>query len=297
MALRYSDAFWGYSPDALLWGVFWPYGEFAGGAYDAGYGGVYSGDIYRRYRTRRAAASPGLQNIAETCSGFAPGVTDLPIQSFEQIVDPSGDQGRALQDLKNAAAKASDILKQSCASNTPLTPVARLDAIERRLQAMGEATEVVREPLVRLYGLLNDEQKRRLAALAGSAPQRRQRTGRESDLNISELCSSQAEFTNVPAQEIANAVSPNDAQMQELEKLKAASAKASDVLRTSCPSTVPDTIDSRLDAAQKRIEALIHAVDTIRPAVRDFFASLTDEQKAALNAQTQSTRSAASSGD
>ena len=43
--------------------------------------------------------------------------------------------------------------------------------------------------------------------------------------------------------------------------------------------------DGRLDAAQQRVTALITAVDTVRPAVRDFYASLTDEQKAALSIQ------------
>jgi len=34
------------------------------------------------------------------------------------------------------------------------------------------------------------------------------------------------------------------------------------------------------------VAALIEAVDTVRPAVRDFFASVTDEQKAALRQQS-----------
>ena len=45
---------------------------------------------------------------------------------------------------------------------------------------------------------------------------------------------------------------------------------------------MPDTIQGRLDAAQKRIKTLSQAIDAVRPAVQDFYASLTDEQKAAL---------------
>ena len=70
-----------------------------------------------------------------------------------------------------------------------------------------------------------------------------------------------------------------------MDKLKAASAQASEELKTSCPTAIPDTLDGRLDAAQQRVAALIGAVGTVRPAVRDFYASLTDEQKAALSIQ------------
>jgi hypothetical protein len=48
-----------------------------------------------------------------------------------------------------------------------------------------------------------------------------------------------------------------------------------------------------IDPAQQRIAALIQAVDTIRPAVRDFFASLTDERKASLSLAPKSSKLAA----
>ena len=71
-----------------------------------------------------------------------------------------------MNDVKDATIKASDILKQSCSSETPLTPVSRLDAMQRRLQAMADANEVVKGPLERLYGALSDVQKQRLQTLA-----------------------------------------------------------------------------------------------------------------------------------
>ena len=51
------------------------------------------------------------------------------------------------------------------------------------------------------------------------------------------------------------------------------------------PAATPGGIEGRLDAAQQRVTALITAIDTVRPAVRDFYASLTDQQKAALSIQ------------
>jgi hypothetical protein len=280
----YYDTFWGYGPDAIMWGAFWPYGEFP---YDDAYAydSAYNGEIYRPYR-RHAPAAPAADTAVAsgTCSGFAPGVNELPIQELEKVVDGDEEQRTALNDVKAATIKASDILKQSCSSETPLTPVSRLDAMQRRLQAMAEANEVVKAPLERLYGALSDVQKQRLETLAHPNVRRAQ-TARAKDVNISELCTSQAGFTNVPAEHIASSIELTDAQKEELEKLKAASARASDGLKASCPAAVPDTLDGRLDAAQQRVTALITAVDTVRPAVRDFYASLTDEQKAALSIQ------------
>ena len=280
----YYDTYWGYGPDAIMWGAFWPYGEFPyddANAYDS----AYNGEIYSPYRRRAPAAPAADAAVASgTCSGFAPGVNELPIQELEKVVDGDEAQRTALNDVKAATVKASEILKQSCSSETPLTPVSRLDAMQRRLQAMAEANEVVKGPLEHLYGALSDVQKQRLQTLAHPNV-RRVQTARAKDVNISELCTSQAGFTNVPAEHIASSIELTDAQKEELEKLKAASARASDGLKASCPAAVPDTLDGRLDAAQQRVTALITAVDTVRPAVRDFYASLTDEQKAALSIQ------------
>ena len=139
----YSDSFWGYGPDALLWGTFYPYGEFAGDAYNDA--AVASGDIYNRGPAASAAvpAAGAVADLTQTCGGFAPGISGLPIQSLEKIAGTSEDQRSALQDLKTASASASDILKRSCSPETPLTPVARLDAMQRRLQAMQQADEAV----------------------------------------------------------------------------------------------------------------------------------------------------------
>ena len=99
------------------------------------------------------------------------------------------------------------------------------------------------------------------------------------------LCTSQASLTTVPAEQISATLTLTGEQQQALEKLKAASAQASDELKNSCPPSIPDTLEGRLNAAQQRVAALIGAVDTVRPAVTSFYDSLTDEQKATLSIQ------------
>ena len=214
--------------------------------------------------------------IADICAGFS----DLTIQEFKRITDASVEQREALNDLKAATTKASDILKRSCPSETPLTPVSRLEAMQHRLQAVGEANEVIKGPLLHLYGLFTEIQKQRLETLT------RRQTARAEDVNVGKLCTGRSELASFPVDQIASMMKLSDAQKQELEKVKVASTQASEALKASCPSSVPNTIDGRLEAMQKRVMALIQAVDTVRTAVRDFYASLTDEQKAAVVIQS-----------
>ena len=96
-------------------------------------------------------------------------------------------------------------------------------------------------------------------------------------------CASQAAFASVPTDQIAATLMLTTEQQQALDQLKAASAKASEDLQSSCPASIPDTLEGRLDAAQQRIAALIGAVNTVRPAVAAFHASLTAAQQAALS--------------
>ena len=287
----YWDTFWDWGPDVLLWSAFWPDYDYP--YWDYGYYPEYSataaypGDIYspyrRAYRTlppSHAGSYGGMsqQEAAATCSGFAPGVDGLPFQRIAAIVEPAPGQQQAFDELKAAAGKASQILNGVCPERMPATPVARLDAMEQRLQAMLQAQEIVRGPLERLYGLLSPEQKQRLDTASGLRPAK----GR---VDLGKLCSSEAGFTNVPANYIARTISLDPQQRQALDALIGVSEKAANMLRDTCPATVPDALGARLDTAEARLHALINAIDTIRPEARTFFASLTPAQKIALNSE------------
>ena len=73
---------------------------------------------------------------------------------------------------------------------------------------------------------------------------------------------------------------PTEQQQDALEKLKAASTEAASQLQASCPAQSPQTPLDRFDAVGKRLNAMAAAIKTVRPALADFYSSLTDEQKA-----------------
>jgi LTXXQ motif family protein len=310
----YYDPFWVYGPDFLLVSIFAPgpyfgadygyapdYGYYGDGGY-AGYIGspniYYGGSAYRGGSQLYAGATQAdRQALTETnaeaqqsCSGLAPGVTDLPIAQIKQTVHPNGEQLATLDDLSAAAQKATDILKASCPTAIPLTPVARLDAAQSRLEATIQAVDVVRDPLARFYDSLSDEQRQSFNAIGNSAS-----GGAPPGGDVAALCGQQSgEVTTVPVRHIQDVVQPNEQQQQAaLAALKEASRGAADHLRASCPTQVPQTPVGRLDAVRTRLQAMVDAMNTIRPKLQTFYSSLSDEQKARFNTMAPQNASAA----
>ena len=102
---------------------------------------------------------------------------------------------------------------------------------------------------------------------------------------VAQICSGQATgLTDFPIERIAQQVQPNDAQRAALDQLKAATVKAVDMLQSACPTDLPSTPMGRLTDMRQRIEAMLQAVRTVRPALDRFYQSLSDEQKERFNA-------------
>jgi hypothetical protein len=214
----------------------------------------------------------------ESCTGLAPGVTNLPIDQIRQTVHPTADQEAGLDDLRAASSQASEIVKSSCPSSVPLTPVGRLDAAEQRLEATIKAIQIIRPPLERFYQALSDEQSRQFNAMNGSTE------GAPSAGNMAAACSQQGgSFIDLPVQRIEQVVQPTAQQQSAFDNLKKAAQKAGDQLQASCPTAVPKSPVARIDTVETRLRAMTDAIKSVRPDLQNFYASLSDEQKARFN--------------
>lgn len=78
-------------------------------------------------------------------------------------------------------------------------------------------------------------------------------------------------------------IKPTEAQRGKFDEFKAASNKAAEIVRAACPTDVPTTMVGRMEAMEKRLDAMSQAIKTVRPALEAFYATLSDEQKAQLN--------------
>jgi hypothetical protein len=297
----FSYALWPYD----YYYPFWSYGTALGydyGPYVPAYGYDGLANIYgdgagsgnNRYATRVTRNPPVPTDetqippdVTQSCGGFAPGVTSFPIDLIREAIQPTGEQITFLEDLAAASSKASAILNASCPSEPPLTPLARLDAVEARFEASIQAIETVRPPLVSLYDSLSDEQRQRLVAMGEREARYGSRTaasGSSVAAALASLCGDQAtNFTRLPSQRIQEIVKPTGPQEGALEDLKQASAKAADELRASCPRQLEESLVARLDEMTTQLDAMVRAVKSLRPTLATFYGSLSDEQKAQFN--------------
>src|SRR6185312_13529526 len=100
------------------------------------------------------------------------------------------------------------------------------------------------------------------------------------NVSAERICSGQAQgVTDFSIQKISDQVQPDQKQQDLLDALKAASLKAVEVLQQACPTELPSTPTGRLAAMRTRVDAMLKAVEIVRPALDDFYQSLSDEQR------------------
>ena len=219
-------------------------------------------------------------SAAQICTGETSGLTDWPIERIADTVEPNDDQRAALATLRDAVARAVDIMRSACPQDLPNTPTGRLAAMRERLETMRRAVHTVGPALDRFYQSLDDEQKARFNVL--DPDQRVAQPAREQDL--AQVCGAEAaKVSRAPTERIIQALRPNEAQRAALNALDEATVKAAEMLVANCPADEALTPPGRLAAMEQRLDAMSQALDIVEPAMTRFYSSLTDEQKARFN--------------
>ena len=155
--------------------------------------------------------------------------------------------------------------------------------MQQRMEAMRSAVATLQPPLEKFYGLLNDEQKARLNALAED--QQKTPAANNAGGPLPQSCSAaQPAAVAWPTGEIETRLHPNDTQRAALQVLQDSSAKAAETLKAACQAADAMTPPTRLGAIGKRLDTMLEAVKSVRAALEDFYATLTDEQKAQFEA-------------
>jgi len=117
---------------------------------------VALGDAQRQSRTASL--------LEEDCASGQP--SGWPAADVERAVHPTEAQRARLLALQEATSKAADLAKDSCPSDTLLTPTARLAAVGKRLEALQQAVNIVMPPLDDFYAMLDDGQKARFNGIS-----------------------------------------------------------------------------------------------------------------------------------
>lgn len=271
----YDDGYWAYAYDDFFDGIFW-------GGYGPSndYGNDYA------YAPSSRSAPPRVRHAAveQLCNDPGTGITAWPFADIERKVGLNAEQKQLLGDLRDAANQAKSAFKSSCpsAGSFALTPPGRLAAMTARLTATLKSVELVRPPLEKFYDSLSDEQKERFNEIGPS-----KKLNVEARAALPDQAKSCGEakpgLTNLPIERIQDALKPNDKQRADLDKLGEATVKAVGILQAACPDATPVTPPGRLDAMEKRLQAMIEAANTVKEPLGDFYSSLSSEQKARFN--------------
>jgi len=267
----FGAPFWGYGYDDIYAGLFAPY------AYDD-----LTGYLPPRVTTP-GASDVAAGRLAELCGDDSRDIAGLPIDLIQRAIVPTETQRAALDELANASVTAAQTIKSACPTRLSLTAPNRLASMQQRIEAMIAAVATVQPPLDKFYGLLNDEQKVQLNALGED--QRRRIISRRRQVSFVQSCdAAQPAGLKWPTEEIDARLRPTDTQRASLDALQNASAKAADMLKTSCQAGDAITPPARLAAVGKRLDTMLQAIKLVRSALDDFYGKLSDEQKAQFEA-------------
>src|SRR5262249_45717219 len=185
-----------------------------------------------------------------------------------------------LDDLAAGLAKGGDTAKAAGpASGTVASPEQRLDAMTDRTWALRQAVVIMRTPLESFYDALDAAQKARLDG-APAEPERRE-TNADADAGApndaphsgasssgpARLCGDPAaRMTAWPGEQIERRVRPTQEQRASLQMLQMTTQGMAQMLLASCPRAAPATPLDRLDAAEKRLNAMLYATRVVGPA-------------------------------
>lgn len=93
-------------------------------------------------------------------------------------------------------------------------------------------------------------------------------------------------FASARFSRMERVIQPSEEQRAAFEKLREAMGQAQEKVSASCMQERLLTATGRIAALEKRLEASLDAVKTVRPALDALFAMLSDEQKARLQMMT-----------
>jgi hypothetical protein len=261
--------------DYALWGDgmgFWGYG------YRDIYAAIftpYDDDELARYVSpphgRKFRAFPSLARI---CGADAGELAGLPVEQIRQaMILSSEDQRAMLDDLAGASLEAVQTIRTSCPTQVGLTPSARLATMQQRLEAMKSAIARIRTPFETFYESLDDHQKGGLAAFAD------QRAPFAPKVPAAQSCTA-PEALPWPVAEIEAKLRLSDPQRQELDALSRMVAFARNTVNFDCQPDDELSPPDRLATADTRLDAMLDAIKLVRPALEEFLATLSNQQKA-----------------
>jgi len=278
-----GPVFWPYAYDQLFEASVGPqyiYGSDPDQLWAYGYSDLFAGILFPNMdydaTTPQQPTADG-SSLTQLCVSAQPISDTIPIERLKSVLEPNAYQQTKLAALEAAETSAAKAIAVSCVTQKPATPVARIDAVQTRLQKLIEAANIVAAPLDDFYGSLTDEQKARFNQFGQS--RREQTSAMAGKADLPRLCRSEAALPVVAIERIEKAVRPNAQQRAELAALSKAANAAEQGILATCPEQAPLTPPGRLRAIENRLQAMLHGVEQVLLPLQRFWDSLDKDQQ------------------
>src|SRR5258706_404237 len=268
----YDDGYFAYAYDDFIDGVFWG---------QAGPPPEYS---YAYAPPNARLARSTSSTVEELCTQPGTGITAWPFAEIKSKVGLNTEQKQLLDQVRSSGQRAASVFKASCPAKNAfaMTPPGRLQAMTLRLTATLEAVQTVRPAMEKFDNSLNDD-KERLNEIGPKQPKNNAEANQTLAPDGKSCSEPKAGLANLPIERTEDAGKPTNAQEDGLKHLEEATVKAVSIMQAACPEDTPITPPGRLEAMEKRLQAMIDAANTVKPALNDFYGSLSSEQKARFN--------------
>lgn len=300
---RGSDGWWQHADGGYGWvgPMFWPFAIYdvydyamwgdSSGFWDYGYPDIHAAIFSPYSRTELTAYTgsrpPGRRArrvplVAQLCGDDTRPISEGVVGPLQQTVQPNNEAQRAaMEELATALITAAHMIRATCPAHAALSAPERLTLMQQRIGVMIHAQAKVQPALIKFYDLLDEEQEARLNAIADD---RRKTPAPAGDQEAPAQASAQAQPAALrwPV-DIETRLRLNDAQRVALKALQDANGMAMGSLSVPPPDDTT-TPPARLDAVEGRLNALQQAVYVVNVALGEFYATLSDEQKAQFEA-------------
>jgi hypothetical protein len=109
----------------------------------------------------------GRGGFGRMCGPAAAGFAERRLERLERLIKPTDAQRGKFDEFRAASNKAAEVMKSACPTDRPATMPARMEAMEKHMDAMLQSVKTVRPALEALYATLSDEQKAQLDSRSG----------------------------------------------------------------------------------------------------------------------------------
>ncbi len=185
-------------------------------------------------------------------------------QEVERQVAPTDAQRQAFTDFQQASDAAGNAMRAGCPTTMSGDPIGRLDDAVKGLRTILHAADIAAPALRSFYAQLDDEQK---AHINFSPRETKNDAGA-----LVRTCATPP-WLGDTSQHLT------DIQKDAFEQARQSVDTAGNRLKAECPRSNLLTPPRRLEAARQRAEAILRFIETIRPDLARYYATLKPRQQ------------------